>query len=149
MKLLDVNLLVYAHREDAPRHSGYRAWLQQLLSGAERFGVADLVFSGFLRVVTHPRIFDPPTDPELALKFVQTIRESAGHVLIAAGPGHWTIFSENRAAAAISFLTHFWRRSRLNRAAPGSPPIGTIADSTVSIGAIRWMVEKAGPAGKP
>jgi hypothetical protein len=93
MKLLDVNLLVYASREDAPGHSGYRAWLQQLLNGPERFGVADLVFSGFLRVVTHPRIFDPPTDPELALQFVQIIRESAGHVLIAPGPGHWSIFT--------------------------------------------------------
>ncbi len=93
MKLLDVNVLVYAHREDAPRHRDYRAWLEQLLSGSEPFGVADLVLSGFLRVVTHPKIFDPPTDPELALQFVQTIRESAEHVLIAPGPKHWSIFA--------------------------------------------------------
>src|SRR5215469_6719607 len=93
MKLLDVNVLVYAHREDAPQHTDYRAWLEQLLSGSERFGVVDLVLSGFLRVVTHPKIFDPPTDPDLALQFVQTIRESAEHVLIAPGPEHWSIFT--------------------------------------------------------
>jgi len=93
MKLLDVNVLVYAHREDAPRHSDYRNWLQQLLSGPEPFGVADLVLSGFLRIVTHPGIFDPPTDPELALRFVQTIREAAEPVLIGPGPGHWSIFT--------------------------------------------------------
>jgi len=93
MKLLDVNVLVYAHREDAPRHRDYRNWLQHLLSGPEPFGVADLVLSGFLRIVTHPGIFDPPTDPELALRFVQTIREAAEPVLIGPGPGHWSIFT--------------------------------------------------------
>ena len=92
MKLLDVNVLVYAHREDAPRHTDYRAWLEQLLNGSEPFGVVDLVLSGFLRVVTHPKIFDPPTDRELALQFVQAIRESAEHVQIAPGPKHWSIF---------------------------------------------------------
>ena len=93
MKLIDVNVLVYAHRRDAPRHLSYLAWLHRLLNGSEPFGTADLVLSGFLRVVTHPRIFDPPTEPELALRFVQTIRESAGHVVIAPGPGHWPIFT--------------------------------------------------------
>lgn len=93
MKLLDVNVLVYAHREDAPQHGAYRAWLQKLLIGPEPFAVADFVFSGFLRVVTHPRIFDPPTDLELALRFVQTVRESAEHIFIAPGPKHWSIFT--------------------------------------------------------
>jgi len=93
MELIDVNVLVYAHREDAPRHSSYLTWLQRILTGLEPFGVTDMVLSGFLRVVTHPKIFDPPTDPELALRFVQTIRDSAGHVMIAPGPGHWPIFT--------------------------------------------------------
>jgi uncharacterized protein len=93
MKLIDVNVLVYAHRQDAPEHSRYLAWLQRLLTGPEPFGVADLVLSGFLRVVTHPKIFDPPTDPELALRFVQTIRDCAGCVVIAPGPGYWPIFT--------------------------------------------------------
>jgi uncharacterized protein len=93
MKLLDVNVLVYAHREDAPDHSDYRGWLEQFMARAEPFAVPDLVFSGFLRVVTHPRVFDPPTDLRLALRFVQTVRECANHVVIAPGPGHWSIFT--------------------------------------------------------
>jgi toxin-antitoxin system PIN domain toxin len=52
-----------------------------------------LVLSGFLRVVTHPRIFDPPTDLELALRFVETVRESADCVVVAPGPKHWSIFA--------------------------------------------------------
>lgn len=93
MKLLDVNVLVYAHREDAPDHSDYRIWLEQLANGGEAFSVPDLVFSGFLRVVTHPRVFDPPTDLRVALRFVQTFRECANHVVIGPGPGHWSIFT--------------------------------------------------------
>ena len=93
MKLLDVNVLIYAHREDAPQHRGYRIWLEQLLAGPEPFAVADLVLSGFLRVVTHPRIFDPPTDLELALRFVETVRESADCVVVAPGPKHGSIFA--------------------------------------------------------
>ena len=93
MKLLDVNVLVYAHREDAPQHRHYRIWLEQLLVGPEPFAVADLVLSGFLRVVTHPRIFDPRTDLELALRFVETVRESTDCVVVAPGPKHWSIFA--------------------------------------------------------
>jgi uncharacterized protein len=48
--------------------------------------VADLVLSGFLRLVTHPRVFDPPTDLDLALRFVETLRHSADRVVIAPGP---------------------------------------------------------------
>jgi toxin-antitoxin system PIN domain toxin len=92
MKLLDVNVLVYGHREDAPQHNRYRAWLEQLLNAQEPFAVSDFVLSGFLRVVTHPRIFNPPTNLELALKFVDTIRQSAGCVLVTPGPKHWSIF---------------------------------------------------------
>ena len=93
MKLLDVNVLVYAHREDAPRHDEYRNWLELLLAGTEPFAVADLVFGGFLRIVTHPKIFDPPTDLDLALRFVKTIRESQAHIPVAPGPKHWSIFT--------------------------------------------------------
>jgi uncharacterized protein len=93
MKLLDVNVLVYAHREDAPHHDSNRDWLLQLLIGPEPFAVADLVFNSFLRVVTHPRIFDPASDLELALRFVQTGRSSAEHILIAPGPKYWSIFT--------------------------------------------------------
>jgi len=60
MILSDVNILVYAHREVAPDHERYKAWLGEALNGPEAYGVADIVLSGFLRIVTMPRVFDPP-----------------------------------------------------------------------------------------
>ncbi len=57
MILLDVNVLVYAHREDVPKHGDYRTWVEKALDGTEPFGVSELVLSGCVRVVTHPKVF--------------------------------------------------------------------------------------------
>ena len=56
MFLMDVNVLVYAHREDVAHHSAYRQWLESVVNGQASFGYSELVLSGFLRVVTHPKI---------------------------------------------------------------------------------------------
>ena len=61
VQLVDVNVLVYAHRKDAPDHERFRVWLEAWLDSDTAFGLSDLVLSGFLRVVTHPRVFNRPT----------------------------------------------------------------------------------------
>jgi predicted nucleic acid-binding protein len=58
--LTDVNVLVYAHREDAPKHESYRTWLENLINGEAAYAVSGLVLSGFLRVVTRPKVFRVP-----------------------------------------------------------------------------------------
>jgi uncharacterized protein len=90
--LIDVNVLVYAYREDAPDHAAYRQWLRQTVDGDEAYGVADLVLSGFLRVVTHPAIFSTPSPTAHALRFAEALREGANCVRIAPGARHWEIF---------------------------------------------------------
>ena len=76
MQLTDVNVLVYAYREDAVDHAAYRQWLQALIGSKQAFAVSELVLSGFLRVVTHPRVFDPPSPLKGALEFVEAIRSA-------------------------------------------------------------------------
>lgn len=92
MILTDVNVLVYSHRSDAPGHPEYRKWLEKLLNGDQAYGFSELVLSGFLRVVTHPRVFNPPSDLASALAFAQAIRGQPNAVPIAPGPRHWGIF---------------------------------------------------------
>ena len=92
MILIDVNVLVYAHRTDAPGHSAYRGWLEELINGDQAYGFSELVLSGFLRVVTHPRVFDPPSDLASGLAFAQVIRSQPNAVPITPGPRHWGIF---------------------------------------------------------
>ncbi|MDF0642618.1 MAG: type II toxin-antitoxin system VapC family toxin [Nitrospira sp.] len=92
MILPDVNVLVYAHRQDSARHADYLAWLNDLLESDAAFGVSEIVLSGFLRVVTHPRVFRDPTPLDLALQFAESLRSHPNAVTLMPGERHWTIF---------------------------------------------------------
>ena len=94
MLIPDVNVLIYAFRADAPDHERYRAWLHERLRGREAFGISELVLSGALRVLTHPRVFNPPTPIERAIEFLDAVRAQPNVVIVAPGPRHWEIFSD-------------------------------------------------------
>jgi uncharacterized protein len=93
MILCDVNVLVYAHRRDAARHAEYRRWLEDLVNGAGSFAASPLVLSGFLRIVTNPRVFRTPTPMETALRFTQELVDRENCVVVAPGPRQWEIFT--------------------------------------------------------
>ena len=93
MILVDVNVLVYAHRRDASEHARYRKWLESNLNAERAYGMSDLVLSGFLRVVTHPRIFQEPTPQVAALAFASEVRARPNCVSMTPGPRHWEIFT--------------------------------------------------------
>lgn len=88
----DVNVLVYAHRAELPEHAACRFWLESLVNADAAFGLADLVLSGFLRVVTHPRIFSSPTPLAEALAEASALRAQPNRVRLEPGPRHWEIF---------------------------------------------------------
>ena len=92
MKLLDVNVLVYAHREEMDRHVEYRRWLEGVLDSPEGCAVSDLVLCGALRILTHPKIFTPPTPRAAALSYVESIRNHPNLAIVAPGERHWRIF---------------------------------------------------------
>lgn len=92
MVLLDVNVLVSAMREDAPRHEPLKGYVERLRRAPEPFGVSELVLSGVLRVLTHPRVFVPPTPPHVARAWVDALRATPNVVIVAPGPRHWDIF---------------------------------------------------------
>lgn len=98
MLLPDVNVLVYAFRPETEHHSGHRAFVQALVEGDEAFGLSSLVLSGFLRIVTHPRIFATPDPIGDALAFTQTLRACEQSVSVEPGPRHWEIFERLCAA---------------------------------------------------
>ncbi|MGH8924232.1 MAG: TA system VapC family ribonuclease toxin [Acidimicrobiia bacterium] len=94
MLLCDVNALVYAHRADAVQHTAYRAWLDEVRIGAEPLGLPEQVLAGFVRVVTHPRIFRDPTSPTIALSFVNRLRVSPAAVVVRPCERAWPVFDE-------------------------------------------------------
>ena len=56
----DVNLLVYAYNQDAPRHPAAASWWEDLLSGSRPVGLAWVTALGFIRITTHPQILARP-----------------------------------------------------------------------------------------
>lgn len=94
MILVDVNVLVYAHRQDSPGHAGFRDWLETTRRSPSPMGISELVLSGFVRVVTHPRVFSTPTPLDQALQFAEDLRSPANAVLLTPGRGHWEIFTD-------------------------------------------------------
>jgi uncharacterized protein len=64
--LVDVNLLVYAHMEDSPQFEAARSWLDGQLNGYGRVGLPWPCLTGFLRLVTNPRVYRRPESVESA-----------------------------------------------------------------------------------
>jgi uncharacterized protein len=93
MRCVDVNVLVFAHRPESDRHERFRSWLDEARRGREPLGLSDVVLSGFLRVVTHPRVFREPTPLEQALRFVDSLLAGPASMTIAPGERHWPIFT--------------------------------------------------------
>jgi uncharacterized protein len=91
--LIDVNVFVHAHKEQAPRHAAYKAWLEGVIAGDAPYGISELVLSSFLRIVTHPRVFDPPSELEGALAFAGQVLEAPNCVRVAPGRRHFSIFT--------------------------------------------------------
>lgn len=93
MLLPDVNVLVYAYRGDAPDHPRFRAWLEETVNAQAAYGVSDLVCAGFLRIVTHPRVFTPPSPTDHALGFTEKLRGQPNAVAVVPGARYWGIFA--------------------------------------------------------
>src|ERR1043166_8284382 len=94
MQMPDVNILVYAHREESHDHERYSAWLSRLAKSAEPFALSESVAHGFVRVVTNRRIFVPPSTPAEAFRFLDPLMARPNCVLTRPGPRHWSIFRQ-------------------------------------------------------
>ena len=89
MIAVDTNILVYAHREDSPWHDAAYQCLRQLAEGRELWAIPWPSFNEFLAIVTHPRIFDPPTPLESALDQIEAWLQSPTLVLLSESEGYW------------------------------------------------------------
>ena len=92
MQSPDVNVLVSAFREDAAHHGRCRKWLADSAANGDRVGLSELVLSGVLRVLTHARVFQPPTPSDAAVEFVDALLAQPGCITLRPGDGHWRIF---------------------------------------------------------
>jgi len=108
--LPDVNVLIYAFRQDSPDHKKYRRWLESVVRGEMAYGMSPQVLGAVVRIVTHPRIFVPPTPLEEALAFANLLVDQPHCQVIQPGPRHWGIFRGvcQRARASGNLVQDAW-----------------------------------------
>ncbi len=89
MIAIDSNLLVYAHREDSPWHHAAYARIVELAEGSAGWAIPWPCIHEFLSIVTHPRIYAPPTPLVKAIDQVEAWLESPNLVLLSESEGYW------------------------------------------------------------
>lgn len=92
MILPDVNVLLHAFRTDTSDHEGCRVWLDRLVNGESRFGMAPQVLSGVVRIATHPKVFKEPSSLDETLRFAEFLLDQPNCVVVQPGEAHWPIF---------------------------------------------------------
>jgi toxin-antitoxin system PIN domain toxin len=105
MIAVDTNLLVYAHREDAPWHDAAYARIRELAEGRPAWAIPWSCLHEFLAIVTHPRIYAPPTPLAVAVDQVEAWLESPSLTLLAESEIYWpalrTALQEGRIAGPL------------------------------------------------
>jgi len=87
---VDTNILVYAHREDSPFHAAAFRRVAELAEGSVNWAIPWPCVHEFVAIVTHPRIYSPPTSLDLAIDQVEAWLESPTVVLLAETAAHWS-----------------------------------------------------------
>lgn len=91
MIALDSNLLVYAHREDSPWHEAAYARITELAEGRGPWAIPWPCIHEFLAIVTHPRIYNPPTPLKNAIDQVEAWLESPTLVILSESLDYWPL----------------------------------------------------------
>lgn len=92
MMLPDVDILVHAFRQDSAYHSTCKTFLETMVNGDARYGMALQVLSGMARVVTHPKVFVIPSGVVETLAFCDMLLSQPNCMIIQPGERHWDIF---------------------------------------------------------
>jgi toxin-antitoxin system PIN domain toxin len=93
MKMLDVNVLVYAFQREDNAHLFFSRWLTALLGSDESFAVPELVLSSFVRVATLSRIWKVPATVDEALAFCGLLHASPRCLVVHPTERHWELFA--------------------------------------------------------
>ena len=94
MILPDVNVLIYAYYRPAPEHAAYSAWLNEIRLTRQDLLLPTSVLTGFLRIVTNPRVIENAPSTALALSFVPALLSGDGAREVSDEAAVWRRFGE-------------------------------------------------------
>ena len=89
--IIDTNILLYGPNQDAEEHRSATNFLHRTISSRDAWFLTEGICYEFLRVATHPKVFDRPLVWKEALHFLQPFWSSSGFEVLAAGENHWSI----------------------------------------------------------
>ncbi|MCZ8131690.1 MAG: PIN domain-containing protein [Steroidobacteraceae bacterium] len=101
MKLLDVNVLMYAHDTSSVHHARCRDWLVRTLKGDEHVGLPWQTLLGFVRIVTNPRAVRRPLAGPEACAIVDRWLARPQAVVVEPGERYWSILRDLVARAQV------------------------------------------------
>jgi toxin-antitoxin system PIN domain toxin len=107
MLLVDVNVLIYAHRSDScDDHAAYAQWLTSVATGFEPFALSSLALAGVVRIVTNQRIFSRPSSHDEVFAFIGQLTARRAARVVHPGPRHLEIFEDlcRRSAATAKLV---------------------------------------------
>lgn len=89
MIAIDSNVMIAAHRKEHSAHNACYIRLRELAEGDGPWGLPVFCIGEFLRVVTHPKVFAPPSSLEIACSFVDRLLLSPSSRLLLPDVGFW------------------------------------------------------------
>jgi toxin-antitoxin system PIN domain toxin len=89
MKLIDVNILLYAVHRQAAQHEPIRRWWETTIAGDELIGLAWIVVLGFIRLATRPGVFQKPLAVDDAISVVDEWLHQPNVRLVIESDEHW------------------------------------------------------------
>jgi toxin-antitoxin system PIN domain toxin len=92
MILADVNVLIYAFRQDVPQYAICRPWLNRVILSDARFAVSRLSLSAVVRISTDRRIYSTPSTLDQAFGFCEDLLGQPHCQVVEPGERHWDIF---------------------------------------------------------
>lgn len=102
MIALDTGILVYAHRRDSLFHAAAARCIADLAEGRATWAIPWPCLHEFLAIVTHPRIYDPPTPLPAAIEQVDAWLEAPTLVLLTESAAHWNTLTPLLLAGRIA-----------------------------------------------
>ncbi len=102
MIAVDTNVLVYAHRRDSEFHEPAAEAVRQLAESPAQWAVPWPCLHEFYSIVTHPRIYDPPTSSAAAADQIAAWLESPSVVPLSEGETYWATLSSLLSSAKVS-----------------------------------------------
>ncbi len=101
MIAVDTNILVHAHRRDSPFHAGARQAVKELAEGKVAWAIPWPCLHEFYGVVTHPRIYAPPSTPAQAIAQIDSWLESPTLQLLSENELYWKELRDLLAKAKV------------------------------------------------